>query len=152
MTTNTSYSYLSTVHGNIGPKGNEVNGLVSQNIPLLVAKLTQATTAAPTQVIIDCNYNSALITLTLARTSAGVYTLTATTADATVASASIFGASAATFVADNINYVDTAGTFTVLSFTWTNATTITINATNSAGAAKDAKVTSLPFKLYVYPA
>jgi hypothetical protein len=141
-----NYSYLINLDINnaINSKGDAVHELISQNTPLITAKMTQATTAAPSvATLIDINYPSTT-TLTFARTSAGLYTLTASTA--------IFGASAAKLYSEPLVYVDTAGALTVLTITWTSSTVLTFTATTNAGVAKDAKVTALPFRVWVYPA
>jgi len=141
---NYSFDINADINNAINSKGNTVHEMVGQNAPLITAKMTQATTAAPSiPTLIDINYPSTT-TLTFARSTTGVYTLTASTA--------IFGATADKFYAETIAYVDTANAFTVLTISYTSSTVLTFRTTNSTGAAKDAKVTELPFRVWVYPA
>jgi len=141
---NYSYDINSDINNAINSKGNTVHEVIGQNAPLITAKMTQATTAVPSiATLIDINYPSDT-TLTFARTSAGVYTLTASTP--------IFGASANKFYAEQMCYLDTANALTVLTISYTSSTVLTFTATNNAGTAKDAKVTALPFRVWVYPA
>lgn len=141
---NYSFDINADINNAINSKGNTVHEMVGQNAPLITAKMTQATTAAPSvATLIDINYPSTT-TLTFARSTTGVYTLTASTP--------IFGATADKFYAEKIAYVDTANVFTVLTISYTSSTVLTFTTTNSTGTAKDAKVTALPFRVWVYPA
>ena len=142
---NTSYKINQNMHGNIAPLGEVFHQMFDNNVPLLRGKLTQATTAAPTLAVTnDCNYDSDNVTLTLARTSAGVYTITASSA--------IFGASADKVWSPVYSVVDTSNGATYVTITWTSSTVLTITVTNASGTAKDLKYTKMPFEVYVYPA
>jgi hypothetical protein len=88
--------------------------------------LTQATTAAPAIAILQ---NTLGGVPTIARTGAGVYTLTLTSA---------FGSATNKLFASPITYIDSAGTLTVMSFARTSANVCTITTTTNAGVAKDA--------------
>ena len=138
------YAIKNYLIGSLNPKGNQVYDAITQGMPTFVGKLTQATTAAPTIAVTCDTQLSSDVTLTLARTSAGVYTVTA--------SESVFGASADKFFATPFSYIDTANAATYFKITWTSATVLTITTTGGTGTAKDALVTKLPFSFYVFPA
>lgn len=140
---NLLYALKNFMIGSLNSKGNQMYDALTQAAPTFVGKITQATTAAPTLAVTCDSQLDPDVTLTLARTSAGVYTITA--------SESVFGSSADKFWAAPLVYTDTANALTCMKFTWTSATVITINTTTNAGVAKDALVTKLPISFRVYP-
>jgi hypothetical protein len=100
---------------------------------------SQLTTAA--QTVVTTFANTLGVTPTLARTSAGIYTITAT---------GKMGASAAKLFAPPIAYIDNAGALTLVNFTWTSANVVTVTATDDAGVAKDILNPSLDLQFFIY--
>lgn len=131
--------------GAINPFGNLLNSFLTSLLANVgdanVYRVTwsQLTTAAPTVVTTFANTLGA--TPTLARTSAGVYTITAT---------GLMGASANKLFATPIAYIDNANTLTLVNFTWTSANVITVTATGNTGTAKDILNPSLDLEFFIY--
>jgi hypothetical protein len=125
------------------PNGDKLNTLLTDMnnatnigaLAVMALNLTQATTTAPT---IAYKANSTGQTPTIARTSAGIYTLTFATA---IGSSLLYNVG---------SYVDTGSTATYATIIKTSGTVITLNFTGATGTAKDALVIGLPIIIYIY--
>lgn len=113
---------------------------------MYVIGLTQASTSAPTIANSYLNTlgvtlgNNTAVTPTIARTGAGVYTLTL--------SGATWGASKV--AASIAPYLDSANAPTYIQVTRTSATVLTITAKGATGTAKDALCTNLFVSIYCY--
>jgi len=138
-----SFDINADINNAINSKGNAVHQVISQNTPLLTAKISQNGSSDPNINILDQNFASTVI-WSCSYVTQGVYTLTA--------SEPIFGDTADKFYAENAMYFDTALTLGMITFEWDSPTGIFIYSFNSSRAAKEIDQDYIPFKLYVYPA
>ena len=138
-----SFDINADINNAINSKGNAVHQVISQNTPLLTAKISQHGTSRFGLDIMDQNFPSTVI-LSRAYVSQGVYTLTA--------SEPIFGDNFDKFYADNVMYFNTSNALSMITFNWDSPTSIFIYSFDSSMAAKEIDQNDIPFKLYVYPA
>lgn len=137
-----SFDINADINNAINSKGNAVHQVISQNVPLLTAKISQNSTSRFALDIMDQNFPNTVV-LTRAYVSQGVYTLTA--------SEPIFGDNFDKFYADNVMYFDTTPALSMITFEWDSPTSIFIKSYDTSNSAKEIDQSLVPFKLYVYP-